>query len=321
MYFTAGGQRKSGFDKMFVFQSMDIITDRFLFESELLTPDILADDDVEVFVADQLRLKGRIDYLKKRRSKGCTIKGTDLTGTLIQGYPIDQTGEFKNQTVQDILNALCSPFGVSVSGETGETIKRYNFSFDTTIGDIIAQLCNRSALIANADSEGNLVLSDATSATSSGVTLAEGDNMHDMEVIIDLNMRFSDYYIYSQNKFGAFQDSEKVVSNSAGVTSRYKPFVKISSNQYEIADADREAAWRQQFQDGAAVSYMVEVPGIIDAEVNQLINVNSEYLGVNGQLLIKDIVFSSVSSELMTTFYLVSPSTYGGQEVTNELIK
>lgn len=322
MFLVTNGSRYSGFDKMYVVQSMDSISDHFHFESFLINDGIKANDDVSIYVSDKLKIKGRIDYFSKKRSSGVVIKGKDLTGILINAYPAGEgiTGEFKGVTVKEIMTTLCAPFNITVSGEGDDTVKLFNYSFDTKIIDIIAHLCNRYALLASSDDAGNIVLSNAESATDSGISITEGENIHDCEVIIDLNKRFSEYIIHSQNKFGASDGSEKVTFSTDGITANHKPFVKISDDQYEIADAETESAWRQKFQDGISVTYMIESPFFLDVAPNQLINVDSDYLGVKGQLLVKDVIFKSVKNDISTVLNLVSPSTYGGQSIENELI-
>jgi len=320
MFLIANGERFSGFDKMVVFQSMETISDAFHFESKLMPNEIKANIDVQIFIGNQLRISGRTLELDKRRSENTKISGGDYSLTLKGAFANNSTGEFIKLTLKEIITTLVSPFGLSVDGEDGPTLKKYNYSLDDPINDIIADLCTRTAFIVSSTPEGNLTISDATAAEDSGITLVEGQNISDMALNINMQKRFSEYNIYAQNKHGAFQNSDKVFSSVAGTTRTHRPFNYFNSNQFEIADADKEAAWRKGYSDGMAAVYTVETPSILNIRPNQLITIDSTYLGVQDSLLVLDVKFVSKKDKLKTELTLVSPSTFGGREVENEFI-
>jgi len=325
MDFITGGVKYSGFSDMRVFQSMQTISDAFSFEASSMPREIKVGADVEVQIGGVTMVKGKYDYLTKKSSQlDSVISGRDKTGVLVDSFPLGSTGEYIGLSPLEIMQSLCDPFGVQVSGAQdalgGDVIKRFNHSLDTQIGDIIAHLCNRGGFLASSTSEGDLVITNARDAVKSNFSFSEGQNIADSSLSIDLKKRHSSYSIYSQNKFGAFNESEKVLSQVSGLSSIYRPFIKISDDQYEIADADREALWRQQFMDGSSVVYTITASDILDLEVNTLVNVFSDYLGVKGELLVRDITYISRGDSLSTELTLVSPLTYGGNHTPNEFI-
>ena len=312
MIFRTKGINFDGFDEMRVFQSMETLSDGFSFKSKIVPKEIKAGESVEVLIDGVKRITGFYDQWKGRRSSNVEITGKDKPGRLIRTYPKDFTGEFVQQTPKQIITALVAPFGITVDGLDGDLIKRYNFRFDKTNARIIQDICTRAGILASSDPDGNIVLTDSRKAVRSNLSFVEGQNIHDLAIDIDLDLRHSEYNIYAQSRFSAFLGSEKVLQSAPGLSKNFAPFNKIQGAQYEIADAKREALWQQQYNDGSSVIYTIFFAGMLDAQVNTLATVASEYLGVGGDLLIRDLEFISKPGDTMTILTLVSPLTYGG---------
>lgn len=311
MIFRTRGKDFSGFDEMRVFQSMETISDGFNFKARTVPTEIKAGREVEILIAGEKKITGFYDQWTGLKTGKTSISGKDKAGRLTNSYPAG-TGEFVGQTAKQIIEKIAEPFDITVSGLDGPTIKRFNYFFDTSNASIIRTICTQAGLLASSDSDGNIVLTDARSAKQSNYSFVEGQNVTDMAIRIDLDRRHSDYNIYAQSRFSAFLNAEKVLQSQEGLSSSYAPFNKLQPNQYEIGDAEREALWQQQYNDGSSIEYDIVIPEIIDAEVNTLTTVSSPYLGVDGNLLIRDIEFTSKARKLSTKLTLVSPLTYGG---------
>lgn len=316
MIFRTGGENFSGFNEMRVFQSMETLSDGFSFRTRVVPEEIKAGSAVQIIVADKKRITGFYDIWEGTRSKEITIKGKDKAGRLMNTFPQGFTGEFIAQTPKQIIESLVAPFGITVSGLSGDIIKRYNFRLDKTNARNIQKICTRAGLLANSDANGNLVLTDSSKVINANFALVEGQNIHDQSISIDLDKRHSNYNVYAQSPFANFFNSEKVLQSQVGLSKHFSPFNKIQSAQYEIADAKREAIWQQQFNDGSAIVYQIVFAGILDAQVNTLVSVASDYLGVSGNLLIRDLEFVTTLKDTLTIFNLVSPLTYGGTDTT-----
>jgi len=321
MFFITEGNRLSGYDEQRVFQSMETLSDAFMFTTKLLSADVKCGQDVEIVIDNKTLVTGKYERRKGIRSKDITIMGRDKTGDLVDSFVADQTGEFKGLTIKEIIIEICNPFNIKVSGLEGPLVKRYNFNFDMTAGDIIRGLCTRSGLLASSDEEGNLVITNAREAINNGLSITEGVDMHDCEIDIDLTKRYSDYRVYAQSKFSLFEAAEKIFATAPGLQTRHRPFTKINDDEFELADADTESLWQQQYQDGSSVLYVVILPRTIKVSVNEIVNIESPYMGVAGELLVRDLEYFSTPTSQQTTLWMVSPLTYGGTHTPNAFIQ
>jgi prophage tail gpP-like protein len=311
----------AGFVSLSVVSSMDTLSDTFSISANNRwirdyeigvnsTCRILTEPDEEPI------LDGFIYGLRPEIGNPVSITGRDKTGDLIDCTVSGSTGEFRGRTPKQIITSLCEPFGVSVSGAEGTALPVYRHSQNETVYDIILDLATRQGLLINSDGAGEIVITTAATTTRAPFVLQEGVNIIDGGAILDASMQHSTYTVIGQNA-----DDNQVTASVDGESPRFRPMKVINSGAIQISDAMTAAAWRQSISDGMVQSYSVKVAGIQNVRPNTLIEIASDTLGVNGDLLIRKAVFTTDSNGSTTTLSLVPPQTFGGDETLNRWIK
>ena len=311
----------SGFVSLSVLSSMDTLSDTFTIRANnrwISDYEIGVNSTCRILTepgGDSL-LEGYVYGLNPSIGEPITINGRDKTGDLIDCIVSGSVGEFRGRTPKQIITSICEPFGITVDGADGSVLPVYRHSMVSSVYDIILDLSSRQGLLINSDGTGNIVISDEATTTRASFVLQEGINIINGSAIIDASRQHSIYTVNGQN-----QGSNQVNSSSTGFSPRFRPLTVINSGSIEVADAQSSVEWLAAISEGMVQGYSVKVAGIQDVRPNTLIEIASDTLGVNGDLLIKSARFTTDGNGSTTTLSLVPPQTYGGEETLNGWIK
>lgn len=298
----------TGFISELAMSGIDTLSDSFSFTSvnRWMGGGISVKDECRVLDnAGEPIIGGYIDKISAGLDGRIIISGRDKAGDLIDSTPAG-SGEYVGLTMREIIQSLCEPFGIIVTGEEGSTISRFRYGLDETISGIIRELVTRQGYLINSDGSGDLVIEEA-GATRAPFVLEEGVNiLGDSAVEVNGSMLHSSYTVLGQNI-----DNNTVNSTIAGRADRYRPLTTHNTGNIQIADAQTSSAWLGRISDGMAQQYSIIIAGIQNVRPNTVIECDSLSLGVSGDLLIKNVVWSDGASGARTTLKLANPYAFG----------
>jgi prophage tail gpP-like protein len=296
-----------GFTQISVMSGIDTLSDSFEIRSNNRWIDggLKAGDECRILDLDgDPILDGYIDKVVPVIGGTITITGRDKAGDLIDSTA-DGTGEFAGLTLKEIVQHLSEPFSIIVTGDDGTTITRFRYGQDERIADIIRELATRQGYLVNSDGSGDLVIEKAGTSRAPFV-LQEGVNIIDGTATIDASMEHSSYRVLGQN-----YDDNTVNSTFAGRSDRHRPLTSINTGNIQIRDAQTSSEWLGRVMDGMAQSFTVSVADIQSVRPNTLIDCSSPTLGVEGDLLIKNVIWSTNAQGSRTTLKLTNPFSFG----------
>jgi prophage tail gpP-like protein len=268
-------------------------------------------DDCRIVTADGTQLiDGFIFKLNVSIGSPVVISGMDKTADMMD-CPISGTGEFKGLTVKQIISKICEPFGVTVSGKADSVIDVCRYGLNEMAIDIIRDLCGRSGILANSDGAGNVVLTRATDFDRSELILEEGNNILSGSLAL-IETRRSTIKTIGQNRAGNSS------ATAAGTSARHRPQTVINGGNLTAGQALTGVEWLASM--ATPESYIISVAGFKNVRPNTLIDIESRTLGVSGSLLIRAVVWDDGKDGSTTSFDLVNPAMYGGENVLNELV-
>ncbi len=279
--------------------------------------DIKAGDSVEIYANDKKRFTGWIDKAKPAiGSDGnlINISGRSKTGDLIDCTPDATQSEFKNQKLESLINALASPFGITVSSnvDTGNIIETANYEQGETILDFIKDEAIKKGLLLYSNSDGNIVI-DRAGTVSSGLNFIEGENILDCSASVDYSNRYSKYIVkgdQQSNSFISEEDSTQAQAIAIDSEVRHRPLIIIVDG---VADNDiclQRAKWEATIRQGKSITYSVKLQGWY-FNLNQTCVLQSERIGAKSEnLLISRIINSFSPTGKICEMELVNPDTY-----------
>jgi prophage tail gpP-like protein len=136
------------------------------------------------------------------------IVGRGYCQDLVDCSAVWQGGQFLNQTVLAIAQAVAKPFGVQVIAEApvGDAFPQICMQPGESPFSLISKLCRIRALLCFENEEGQLVLSQAETEDTAAGGIKEGVNVERAVFTLAMDQRFSDYTVIQQGA-AFFQDS------------------------------------------------------------------------------------------------------------------
>jgi prophage tail gpP-like protein len=220
----------SGFTTISVSSGIDVLSDSFVISSNNRWTDggLRAEDECRILDASgNPLLDGYISKLSPVIGGNISIAGRDKAGDLIDSMP-SGTGEFSGLTMKEIIQALCAPFGIIVTGEDGSVVPRFRYGMDERVSSIIHELVTRQGYLIYSDGSGDLVISKAGEARAPFV-LVEGNNITNGSAIIDATKLHSTYEVLGQN----YSDNT-VNSSFNGLSTRYRPLTAVNTGNVQM---------------------------------------------------------------------------------------
>jgi len=263
--------------------------------------EIKAGDSVEIYMDESKRFSGWIDNAQPSIGGDgnlVNISGRSKSGDIIDCTPDTAQSEFKNQTLESLIGALVSPFGISVSAKvsTGEIIKTANYEQGETILEFIKDEAVKKGLLLYSDSAGNIVI-DRAGTVSSGLNFIEGENILDCSARVDYSNRYSKYIVkgdQQSNSFISEEDATQSIAIATDTEIRYRPLIIIVDG---VADNDicaQRAKWEAKIRRGKSVSYSVRLQGWY-FNLNETCVLQSERIGANSEQLLISRIRNSFS--------------------------
>lgn len=261
------------------------------------------------------------------RQHSLQIIGRDATGDLVDCSAMNLPGRWENRNLVQIAQALCKPFGIKVCAEvgTGDNFRAFALQPGETVFEAIERMCRLRGVLPVSNGLGALLITRAGSSKVP-VRLVQGENILAAAGQLSWRQRHSFYVVKGQDS--GFDQSTpeqnsgpKGEATDPGVT-RYRPLMIVSENPANSAQLKERALWEASVRRGRSAVARITVQGWQHVkglwQPNQLVGVTSEWLQLEGDLLIYAVTMIKDGDGTRTDLEVCSPSAFELMELAEE---
>ncbi len=328
-----GGNRYDGWTDIQMQKSMFSITGSFslggtdIFPNDFQKWGFSMGDPCKVQIDNQTIINGYVEDIPifyDAKGHNIQISGRDKTGDLVDCSFIETDQEWKGQSVAQIVTNLCAPFGIGVVTDSSvlteafqEPKETFKAQMGMSIFEMIKPMLDDKAILPVAYADGNLTLTRA-GAEKTYDSLELGKNIKSGNINQSFKDRFSRYIVKGQ---GIGNDDKDIASytgpegifNDEEVT-RYRPLIILPDNEINSGGCRARAQWEYSNRAGASISVSYEVQDWVQSNgqiwpLNAKVPVKDHFLGINGTMLIVEVLFGiSNDSGKTTILSLLDPN-------------
>ncbi|PSU49490.1 phage tail protein [Photobacterium frigidiphilum] len=253
-----------------------------------------------------------------------SVSGRDKTADLVDcsiDYP---SGQFNNQTLTQIANVICKPFGIKVivNTDVGAAFPRVQIEQGETPHELLSRLARQRGVLLTSDTYGNLVITRA-SKERAGVSLILGENVLAARGRFSWRNRYSSFTVKAVGaSFGGWDDAP--LSTVGGIKaevkdeeiSRYRPMIIINEEITTAEGAAKRGQWERQRSLAISNGAEYTVTGWRIPQTGKLWNFNTlvpvldEILGIDEEMLIASVMFSEDDAGRLAVVSVVKPEAF-----------
>jgi len=269
----------------------------------------------------------RLDVDISNDDRRVEITGRDLTGDLVDSSAPTEPSEFKNITILQLAQKFAIPFGIATIADVDilPPFPKYTVKQGETIFELLSRAAALRGLLLITNELGNLIITNRSSAFSqvrSPVPLVQGKNILNARASYDNSDRFQTYIAKGQSEGNEVFNGVNVTSpiGSAVDSGIFRPRQKtvIADGSTDFAGAQKRANWEATVRAAKSVEVEIKVqgwqkiPGGGLWKINELVNIDAGYLGIEAnELLIFSVNFSkSLGGGTVTTLGLTRADAY-----------
>lgn len=342
------GQNYSGWSSLGVTRAMDAASGAFTVTlterwegqdgaaAQIEPWPILPGDECEVRLAGMTMISGYVDIFKPSygpEEHTINIQGRDKTSDLIDCSAVHKPDEWKNITVLRLAQILCAPFGIKARADTdiGTAFPVVKLQQGETAFEAIERHAKQRKLMVMPDGAGGLLLT-RTGTRRASVGLVQGINIMSASGSIDHSQRFNQYLVKGQAPYSPDSDGETEAHVEGKVTDsgirRYRPMLIVAEADGSANSAIDRATWEANTRLGKSASAQITVAGWRQTEggplwlPNMLVQVQSPWLRMDGEMLIRQVTFNKDSADgsegTTAQLDIVSPQAYAPEPPDNK---
>lgn len=290
---------------------------------------ILQGDRAEVFIGSEKVLTGYVDKVNpsySATSKSLTVEGRDITSDLVDCSADHGIWVFKDYKLDRMIQFLCKPFGLTVVKQTnvGASFSVWPIHRSETVIENIQTAAKKRGVLIVTDENGQ-VLIVGNKKQRAATALVEGQNILSAEGSYDQSKRFSRYRICTQAEGSTFLeednvDAEELMTQVEAISTdvtvkRFRPLVVVMESQGAAADAKIRANWEATVRAAQSTACTITVQGWRQGDgslwkPNFITPVQSQWLGLNQDMLIVSVEWTLNEGGTMTRLSLEGPESY-----------
>lgn len=259
----------------------------------------------EVWIGQDLVLTGWVFATPISHSKAeitRDIHGRSLTADMVDCSAVNKPGQWRRQSVQKIVQALASPFGLEVVSQVPDTAELADHSIEPgeTAWKSIDRLLTLSRLLCTDDARGRVVIVDAGSAGRAVDAIAVGVNVLKGNASLDFAQIMSQYRVVGQ-KSGTDeswgQETNEVAADITDARStRYRPLLIQQQGQLTKLLARARVEWERESRVAKALKTSYEVQGWRQSNgalwvQNLIVPVRDPIIGFERDMLITEVEY------------------------------
>jgi len=253
------------------------------------------------------------------RDHRISVNGRDAAGDLVDCSAANTPGRWENQTLLQIATVICKPFGIPVTvaagTDTGARFRTFSLQPGETAFDAIERLCRYRGVLPMSDSLGGLVITGPGTARVP-VRLVQGENILRAAAVRSHRERYNTYIVKGMDiGFGDAGTPEQNASPMGSAADpgviRHRPLILISESAGDTAALRKRALWEAAVRRGRSTRAAVAVQGWSHPgglwRPNTLVRVTSEWLRIDGDMLIAAVLLSKGDSGTLAELELCPP--------------
>lgn len=321
------GRAYSGWKRLSVVRSIEALAGKFDIEASDKRPfPIPRAGAVELLLHGQTIITGYTDSLTAAVTSDehiLTITGRDKTCDLVDSSSLVDSQEINGATLQEIIEEIIRPFGITAIFETSpaQVFKKFSFQEETAF-EAIERACRLRGVFASSTAAGELVIQEYGSARA-GSGIVMGKNVLTSRVVYNEKDRFSVYKVYGQQP-GDDNTTAEASTQPAGEArdlgvERYRPKIIIAEGAVDAGLAQDRAEWEAAVRAARATTLEVTMQGWQNSagelwRENRKVRCNLPQNGINNDMLIKEVSYSiDDRGGEKTRLQLVRPDAYTKQ--------
>lgn len=287
---------------------------------------IYEEDECTLKIDGQVLLTGYVDKRSPAYSAtehSLSVAGRDKTGSLVDCSALLKTWEFRKVSVLTLAQRVAEPFKVPVSLQAGLSLGAPPAKLSVDPGDkafeAIERACRMVGLLAVSDGLGGLQLMRPGSARAQ-TQLVEGENIIAASGDFDASDRFRRYVVLGQHAgsdqlSGGAAAAVRGEAVDAGVRRTARVLVIRPESSTTTAHAKERAKWEAAVRAARGDAVSVTVQGWKQGDgslwpVNALVLLRSPRLGIDGEMLISQAVYSVSEGGTTTQLTLRRPDAF-----------
>ena len=293
-------------------------------------------DECEIFVNGRKFLTG---FIEKRSVSGSAddysinVSGRDKLSLLVDNTINKSYQYVGGQTLGDFCQKIISDsnLDIKVIAEKNPVIPAEDFpscEIDSTIFEVIDDVCKRLQVIATSNENGDLILispgSDLYPTAIINESSNENNNVLQYSYNEDFTNRFNTYKIYSQTNLSVLASplDEDITSydiiataEDTEINSQRKINI-VMKNSYNNSQANDYAKYVSNIRRVKSKIYQVTLvlhQGTKDGKIweyNKLYNINDGFAGINTQMLCKSVTYKYDNSGETTDLLFVAKDAF-----------
>ncbi|MCU0119528.1 baseplate protein [Pseudomonas sp. B2M1-30] len=281
-------------------------------------------DPCEVRIGKDLVLTGYVFKAPIRydgRQISLTVEGSSKTQDLVDCAATNRPGQWQEQPLLTIVQALAMEYSQMVVNEIPETARltKHTIVPGETVFQSIDRLLSLLRVFSTDDAEGRLVLAKPGSGGRASDALELGKNILSANAPMDYSQVFSEYRVIGQQKGTDKQSgaaASEVESVSADLTfKRRRTTVINEGTQLTFELAQQRAQWESATRMGRALTTTYQVQGWRQSNGdlwrhNTLVKVKDPVLGFDEDMLISKVTYSLSAQGSVTTLQVAPTHTF-----------
>lgn len=275
----------------------------------------------EVLIGADLVLTGwvfatPIRYDANQISRG--VRGRSLTADMVDCGALNKPGQWRKQSVQQIVQALAKPFGLEVVSEVPETRALADHSIEPgeTAFESVDRLLTISRFMSSDDARGRVVIVKPGSGGTASDKIEVGVNVLEADADLDFSQLMSEYKVVGQQSgtdqsFG--QASNEVASTITDArVARYRPLLIQQQGQLNKQQAAERVNWERGSRAGKALTAAYKVQGWRQSSgalwvPNQTVRVVDPVMGFDRDMLIIEVEYQLDAQGTVATLTVAPP--------------
>lgn len=250
-----------------------------------------------------------------------SVSGRSLTADLVDCAAVNKPGQWKNQGVLSIVQALAAPYNLKVGSEipATATLSDHTIEPGETAFESIDRLLTLFRVFSTDNAAGQVVLASVGSQGRAFDAIEVGKNVLTGSANLDFSGVFSEYQVLGQRSGTDKAYGEKAAEVSAtvkdGRTARRRAHIIHQTGQMTDELAQSRANWERGNRIGKALQSTYTVQGWRQSNGalwrhNTVVRVIDPLIGFDRDMVIAEVTYSLSDAGMITTLMVGPPEGY-----------
>lgn len=328
------GNRFTGWEEVTVQRSIETCAGGFsITVSDVPDWQINPNDECVVELDGEVAITGYVDAVqlgKEGSTHTISVSGRDKAGDLIDCSVVHKGNEFVGQSLLQIAQTLCKPFGIKVrvTTDVSPAFPKFAILPSESVWQSLERLARQRGVLIVSDGVGGVVFMQPN-RQHSGMALVEGVNILSATATFNTQDRFSDYYIKGQTAgnddiFGVAAAQIETHATDSGIK-RYRPLIILSETNTSTATSQTRVNLEATTRAARSGEVDITVQGWQRDDngklwlPNMLVSCKVPSVRVSGDMLISSVNYKKSSQTGTTTsMKLARPDAFLVAEVTKK---